>query len=205
MTVPVRRIYVDMDDTLNSFTLYVLRRLGCNVGDFDYDQFPEVGYNIYTAYRLLQKVPTAPQVFETEAEFWAAAQEWRVSLHAPICREAQFILDSAASLVGRKNVFICTKPFCAKSAADKLVWIEKCFPQYANNYVLTKDKSVVARPDALLIDDSDANLEEFQRGGGGYMILVPRPWNSLRGVDTTTHLIRQFALHLTYKERHEAA
>jgi len=40
-------------------------------------------------------------------------------------------------------------------------------------------KEQYARPDVVLLDDQDKNIQEF-RHGGGLAILVPRPWNNRR-------------------------
>ena len=54
-------------------------------------------------------------------------------------------------------------------------------------------KHFCARPDALLIDDSDHNVEAFL-AHGGQAILVPRPWNPLHCMPTLTFLDDAFKM-----------
>ena len=65
-------------------------------------------------------------------------------------------------------------------------------------------KHFCARPDALLIDDGDHNVEAF-RANGGQTILVPRPWNSLHYMPTETHLHDAFTMFFRMKEHAGAA
>jgi 5'(3')-deoxyribonucleotidase len=65
-----------------------------------------------------------------------------------------------------------------KSASEKIEWLnaftgEKKF----RKYVFTKHKHLLAKPDAILIDDYDSNIDAFVKAGGKG-ILVPRQWNS---------------------------
>ena len=61
----------------------------------------------------------------------------------------------------------------------KQLWIKKNLPKYfySKQYLIGPAKSAVASSDAVLIDDSDANAEEFTKAGG-WVILIPRIWNS---------------------------
>jgi len=50
------------------------------------------------------------------------------------------------------------------------------FEGHGPELVLTRDKSLLARPRAVLVDDSDANVDAF-RAAGGAGIVFPQPWN----------------------------
>jgi 5'(3')-deoxyribonucleotidase len=61
-------------------------------------------------------------------------------------------------------------------------WLEKrgwVMPHDKRMILLEKGetKEQYARPDTVLLDDQDKNVQEF-RHGGGLAILVPRPWNN---------------------------
>jgi 5'(3')-deoxyribonucleotidase len=101
-------------------------------------------------------------------------------------------LHLAARLVGQENVCIATSPTkCPESLAGKLDWIHRVMPPWMHRqYAITPRKHLLARPDALLIDDVEANIERFE-AGGGRGVLVPRPWNRLRGQDPFEAIERQ--------------
>lgn len=61
--------------------------------------------------------------------------------------------------------------------AGKVAWINKHLKTFANRFILTTDKSTLARPGVLLIDDNDREVERFVAAGGD-AYLVPRIWNS---------------------------
>ena len=48
------------------------------------------------------------------------------------------------------------------------------------------------------IDDSDKNVDEFE-AHGGQVLLVPRPWNSLQGVDTKEELADAFDISFPFE------
>ena len=181
----IHRIAIDLDDTLNSLTLHILNRLGCGVGPFEYDKFPqECGYDIIQAWATLtgrEPVPV-PMFWE-----WVSRTIWE---EAP--RSNQFwLLDSAANLVGEENVLIATSP--TKSADchyAKYQWIEKHLPQWIQRqYSVSPRKEWLAQPGVLLIDDCDVNVNKFRKKGSA--ILVPRPWNTLHQEHTNSWLAEQ--------------
>ncbi len=192
----IRRILLDVDDTLNSFTMYVLNRMGCPVGRYEYDEFPrDCGYDILGAYNQL-RIKGSPEV--TKSQFWNSITR-EVWAGAPKSREFQFILDHSTQLVGEENVCLLTSPTIdPDSLAGKLEWIHKNTPRWMHRQFLVGPcKHFCARPDSLLIDDSDDKVNKF-REHGGHAILVPRPWNSLRDTDTMRHLTSEF--HNLYSE-----
>lgn len=186
----IRRIFLDLDDTLNSFTMYVLGRMGCRVGHYDYHLFPQdCGYDILGAYNRL-RAEVFPEL--TKPQFWNSITR-DVWASAPKSQEFDFILNRAESLVGRDNVCILTSPTIdPDSLAGKLEWIHKFLPHRLHRQFLVGPcKHFCARPDSLLIDDSDDKCDKF-RAAGGHAILVPRPWNSLRDTNTRQHLNTEF-------------
>lgn len=79
------------------------------------------------------------------------------------------------NMVKGHEVIICTSPTDTRCVEGKLFWLSQYLPD--NDFVITKRKELLAKPDVLLIDDSDAKIEAFT-AAGGQGILFPRPWNS---------------------------
>ena len=175
----IERIVLDLDDTLNSCTMHLLHTLGCNVGPFDYHRYPhEVGYDMIGAWATLcgrdkVNVPV----------FWEWISRRTGEMMPP---SGQFwLLDAAASMVGRENVLIATVP--TKSADclfGKYQWMDQHLPDWCKRqYSVTPRKHWLSKPGVLLIDDSGGNVEKWKNPfgdeEGGDAILVPRPWNEL--------------------------
>lgn len=79
-----------------------------------------------------------------------------------------------------KDFFVLTKPSRQASClAGKLDWIHRHFGSRFRNYIFAPDKSPLAAPGRLLIDDSDDNVKGF-REAGGVAYLFPQPWNASR-------------------------
>ena len=49
------------------------------------------------------------------------------------------------------------------------------------DFLIGPPKWICARPDQLLIDDNDTNIDNF-RDRGGHGILFPQPWNRNHGL-----------------------
>lgn len=169
------RIFLDVDDTLNSFTMFVLHEyFGVANHEFGYYEFPCPGeYDIIKAHRLLSGL-TIP-----DSIFWDSLPEWCWS-DAPLSREFDLILDIAEKLAPPEQIFLATdltkSPRCA---SGKLKWIQNKLPEYLHrNYFLTPRKGELAKPGDLLIDDSERACKKFEANGGS-VLLVPRPWNKL--------------------------
>ena len=62
------KIFLDLDDVLNSFTMPALAEVGCPVGPYEYEKFnPAWGFNILRAANALHRNRDF-----TKAEFWRA-------------------------------------------------------------------------------------------------------------------------------------
>jgi len=175
----INRVFLDLDDVLNTFAPHALRSVGCPIGSSDYSSYPiEAGWNISQAAGMLH--PT--DVFHPSA-FWA---EMKREVWATIPKSPQFwpLIRLARDAVGPENVFILTtatlSPDCL---AGKLEWIREHCPEYFRRqfYMGGPYKRLLAGPGALLVDDNEDNCREFCEHGGS-AILFPRPWNILRHV-----------------------
>lgn len=97
----------------------------------------------------------------------------------PLMDDALEIFVSVLDTFPSDNIAFCSTPARSPSSAKgKLRWIEQTFPPLRRHFILTPKKHMLAHPGALLIDDSNKNVDRF-RNAGGHAILVPRPWNSL--------------------------
>ncbi len=77
------------------------------------------------------------------------------------------------------HVCLLTSPANAISAHGKILWIQKNLPMFykERRFCLCSNKFYIAHSHALLVDDYDKNIKEFnEHGGHGY--LYPRFWNS---------------------------
>ncbi len=172
------RIFLDLDDVLNQFTLWALQRVGCPVGPWSYELFkPKWGFDIVRAANALH-----PNEVFTEESFWGSIGR-SVWACAPRSEHADELLSLCAAYVGRENVFILSSPTLdPECLAGKLEWIQDELPRWIQRqYMFGPRKWICANPRALLIDDSDVNVCSF-RGVGGQAITVPRPWNSLHEI-----------------------
>jgi len=77
------------------------------------------------------------------------------------------------------EVIICTSPSrCPSSHYGKAAWLYDRDICPTTQAVMTHRKELLARPDVVLIDDSDRNVRRF-REAGGQAILWPQIWNEL--------------------------
>ena len=176
----LKHIFVDVDDTLNQFTMNALRLMGCS-GDYPVD----VGYDIVAACnRLLpaHRRQTGPH------EFWASLPEEAWS-EAPLSLESSWLLNECVKIVGQENVFLCTSTsHYPSSLSGKLKWIHRYLPTWIHRqYVITPHKYLLARPNTLLIDDCYDQFSKFVQEGG-QAFLVPKPWNPNHTWDTEEYL-----------------
>lgn len=177
----IQRIFLDLDDTCNTLAMHVLSCVGCPVDPRDYSQYPpNFGYNVHEAANYL----LGCRKFANAGQFWQTITRtnW---LECPTAAIFPWVLLRAARLVGRENVCLATSPTkCPESLSGKLEWIHRKMPSWMHRqYAITPRKYLFARPDSLLIDDVEENINRFQVEGG-HGLLVPAPWNKLHGVDS---------------------
>lgn len=103
-----------------------------------------------------------------DPKFWSGAPKtpWADEL-------VDLIVEKAG---GKKNVCFLTKPTLEPSCASaKVAWLSKHYGDI--HYLIGTSKKYCAGPGKTLVDDHDANVEEFTLHGGRG-ILFPRIWNS---------------------------
>jgi hypothetical protein len=175
----IKHIYLDVDDTLNNFTMHALRLMGCPANSV----YPmDVGYDIVAACNRL-----GPARNWQPHEFWAWLPEQAWSEASPTPWNT-WLLSECVKSVGQDNVFLCTSATRnLTSFTGKLKWIYRNMPDWTHRqYVITPHKYLLAQ-DALLIDDAPKQCENFCRAGGE-VIMVPQPWNVLRNWDTEEYI-----------------
>lgn len=188
--MPITHIFLDLDDVLNQFTMQALMQVGCIVDQEDpFSSFdPAWGFDIIQAANALHPIGdfTLNSFWKLiKKDFWANCRK---------SSEFDLLLTESGTLVGRDHISICTTPIDdPECLAGKLEWIHRYLPKWLHRqYDMTPQKYLLAHvPGALLIDDSDDNVNAF-RAIGGQAILVPRPWNSLHKRHTMDHLEEAF-------------
>ena len=119
--------------------------------------------------------------FSDPADFWAPidhhGREFWASLEPlPWCDE---LVELASQWAGGDGVTILTRiTRGGDEAGGKLDWLERHFGKPFDDFELSTNKSRLAAPDRVLIDDSDAEVEAFI-AAGGKAILFPSVSNRL--------------------------
>ncbi len=112
-------------------------------------------------------------------DFWAPMGEdfWANLEPTP---DYERILAHTVNKFGEDNICILTSP-CATAGCieGKKKWIKKHLK--LKHVLFGSSKHFLARPDAVLIDDAEHNVDPFvQHGGKG--ILLPRMWNKKHNI-----------------------
>ncbi|MCK4824353.1 hypothetical protein KA005_51855 [bacterium] len=119
------------------------------------------------------------------SEFWAELK-WT--------HDGRDILQTIWRTFNSKNIYLLTTPMPnLESAFGKMMWVNAWLPEYIKRTIITQaPKHLLARPDTLLIDDKNENIDEFIKAGGRGL-LVPRPWNHrCFCADRTVEVVRRF-------------
>lgn len=176
----ISRIFLDIDDVLNTFTIDALWCLGC--GRHTYSELPITdGYPLFIATELFGQSYGFQEMWDAiPRNLWANSKK---------STQCDWLLETSAQYVGRENVFLATSvtkdPDCL---AGKLEWIVNYLPNWIHRqYFMTPRKWLLAQPETLLIDDCEQNIEKFVAGGGNG-IVFPQPWNTKWGTDATKHI-----------------
>jgi 5'(3')-deoxyribonucleotidase len=152
----MKTIFVDMDGVLTDFVGSVRKAVQW------WDKWPEGEYDICKA---------------SGYDIWPYTNNFKFWHQMDRTGEAVELM----ALLEKHNYYVCTAPtFEPQCAAGKLAWLRDNWPHCyrKRRYILTPHKHLLARPDYLLIDDSDAQCSEWTRHGGE-ALLFARPWNSL--------------------------
>lgn len=166
-TTAIRHIFLDMDGVLVDFfrpALQVHNRLPL------LDDWPRGVWDIPTVLGI-SKGEFWAKIDALGAEYWTEmpAYPWTADLVAAVTRAAPFSILSSPSL-------------CAECPTGKIHWLRRHLRADFRDYLFGHAKHHCAKPGALLIDDSDENVDAF-RAHGGEAILFPQAWNSNHAID----------------------
>jgi 5'(3')-deoxyribonucleotidase len=160
-----RTVYLDMDGVITDFSGGVmnhfgLRRLGYTTNDIKQ-------WNWFGDFGLDEKAVS--EFLSTSRKFWAGL-DWT---------PGGKILFSILHQMYGEDLWLLTTPWVDNEACrgGKLDWVNKNIPCMTNNVIFNFDKSKLATPWSILIDDREETVEKF-RAAGGIGILIPRTWNS---------------------------
>lgn len=185
----LKHIFLDIDGVLNVGSTWFLKAAGVDIDPVDIDRCPPYWDLVKSANEMRAKQGLPPL---TKAEFWKTNSNHEFWANFPVSPEADFIISKSVELVGEENVFLLSSPTLSpESLSGKLSWIHRYMPRFLHRqFLIGPHKHVCAQPGVLLIDDYDENVDKFIDNHGD-AILVPRPWNSYRHLDTLTHLRTQ--------------
>ena len=100
--------------------------------------------------------------------------------HLPWMSDGMAVLQLVLDHVPEKMLWLVSDPLPSPGCyAGKYLWLRSNLAGLSDRLVLAQDKSFLARPGALLIDDHTEAVDSW-RERGGEAILVPRPWNHRR-------------------------
>jgi len=154
----IDKVFLDMDGVLTDFLGAAARflNLPCDINDMTH-------WNAVLDY-----------YYGTPEQFWQDLPEHFWSDYIGWMPDGIRIWN----VVKEYNPIILTCPGLFSGGQGKINWLRTQLPEIYNagNYLIGPTKSVVSRKNCVLIDDSDANIEEW-KSEGGYGILVPRLWN----------------------------
>lgn len=95
----------------------------------------------------------------------------------PKTPQADEVVGIVLDKFGIENVYLCSAPIRNPDCIPgKIRWIKKHFPRLLPRCVWTKHKHLLARPDSLLLDDRERNIQSFV-AGGGVGFIMPAKWN----------------------------
>ena len=175
----IKTVFLDMDGVLTDFVGGVCRAFGKT------NPYPNETRD-YTFWHAWPDISTKDVSAICNQEFWHSL-EW--------VDDGRDTMRAIMDTLGLEKVYLLTLPMPnLESASGKMMWINNNLPIYLSRTIITTadvPKAFLARPDALLIDDKDENVEGFKVAKGN-AILVPRPWNKLyKYSDVSSQMVRK--------------
>ena len=154
---------LDLDGVCVSFV-----KAACQVHgrDFDEGSWPAGEYDIAKVLGMDEE-EFWESIHRQGVDFWRGLEPypWFERLYAELQR------------LGR--VYFVTSPTdSSHSAAGKMLWLKDRFGGDFREFLITRCKYLLSSAGSVLIDDSDRNIEAFERHGQGKGILFPQRWNS---------------------------
>lgn len=155
-----KRIYFDMDGVLADLIGAICTKIGISVDEW-----------------AIGKYEFTEAISKTEDELKHVLTDRLYAKLKPL-GDGFGAVGTAEALFGGDNIFILSSPKCG-GVAGKIQWLKKFMPEYWQNHhvIFTHAKHILARPQDVLVDDHDKQIEMWQLAGG-IGLLVPRRWNS---------------------------
>jgi len=176
-------IYLDLDGVACRFVDYAFQAHG---REFAPECWPPGEYDI------------AKVLGMTENRFWRIIDQHGAAFWRELEEYSWFeSLYTELSRLGRVY-FVSAPNHSPASASGKVLWLQDRFGDGFQDYILTREKHLLSRGGTVLIDDSDANVDAFNRGGGRG-ILFPQVWNSkyrLAGQDPVDYVLNEVFSYL---------
>ena len=173
------KILLDVDGVLADFVTEA-----CHYNDHDLHTDPDTGALTLMGSRGDEwpwpagEYDIAGMMGFTACEFWHHLDYKNFWLGLRPYDHVSHLLTLLARTFGKKNICLLTTPALSEHCVpEKIQWIEKHLPDYAEQYLIGPAKEFCAHDDSLLIDDSDANVNKF-RNAGGNALLFPQWWNT---------------------------
>lgn len=163
--MPIEHILIDMDGVLADFI-----RPACKLVGVDFDKYPPGEWEIAKVAGISDD--DFWRTIERQPDFW---------VNLPKTPHFGELIKFVESLKVRWSISTSPSmdPNCVK---QKVLWMRQHIGPRFNSYMIGKQKELMAAPGRVLIDDSDRNLERFERAGGRG-ILFPAQWNSMWAVE----------------------
>ena len=157
-------IFVDMDGVLANFVAGACKAHGKD--DPYLDPANSGKWNMWELFGM------------TKADFWTPLGSHEFWSELKPTKEFESIISTVNMNGEWPDVWLSSSPtLSSQSYSGKYAWIEMHLPGMKRRLVLTQAKSLMARPDRILIDDGDNNVNAWI-DAGGRAILFPRPWNA---------------------------
>lgn len=158
-------IYLDMDGVVARFVDGVARFFGKTEEDL-LPLWPAGSYSIHIPLGLEDEDELWKKVDQGGWPFWASLKPypWADRLYEELRKIAPVVIATSPSLH-------------PQSAYGKIAWLQKWKGKHFRDYMIVPKKHFLARPGALLVDDSDDKVVQY-RERGGPAVLFPQVWNS---------------------------
>lgn len=175
----IKKVFLDLDGVLSNLMKSVINIFGEN-------RNKEV-YYLHESYGLSEE-RFWELIYDYDENFWFNIEpyEWADDIYRKVSKYDVYILSSPAPHY--------------QCFSNKFKWVCKYFPDLYKKCYFVNKKEFLAKPDSLLVDDNDDNIEKFIENGG-HGILFPQDWNKNRDiVDKMDYFYKQFDL-LKNKEK----
>lgn len=170
------RICLDMDGVLCDFVGGAAKALGFDA-------------------KLVRRHGFYEDVGHTPESFWRGIEALGVDFWRKLDAYpwANWLMAQCERLAGGwDNLIILSSPsLCPNSASGKVLWLQDRLGRDFRSYLLGSRKEFCARPDTVLIDDTEHVCQAFVQAGG-HALLFPRPWNAANK-DEWPWTVREFS------------